>query len=270
VITSSFRFLTPGSATEALDMLVTEGADSRLLAGGQSLVVALKSGETRCPCLIDLSGAAGLSSVDVTGGELRIGALVRHAELERSALVRAHAPLLAHAASAVADPQVRHQGTIGGSLANRDPAADLPAALCAARAVVELADPGGVRDVGIDTYCRAGHPAPHVVLALRVPRTGPAPWGFQKFRRRAMMWATVGVSYLGGDRPGIGLAGMGETTLRAGAAEAALLAGQGARAVAALAAAGTRPPGDAAASAQYRRHLATVLLARALRGERTH
>jgi carbon-monoxide dehydrogenase medium subunit len=198
-------------------------------------------------------------------GELVIGATTRHSDLAASELVRAQAPLLAYAASLVGDPQVRHRGTIGGSLAHADPAADLPMALLALGGSVELAGPAGARSVPADdfftgffeTACQPGE----LITSVRVPCRPGVSWGYQKFVRRSNDWAIVAAAAIAGR---IALANMGPTPLRAAAAEQALADGASAERAAELAAVGTSPGEDIHADRAYREHLARVLTARAL------
>src|SRR5712692_3183344 len=204
------------------------GDEAKLLAGGHSLLPMMKLRLATPSALIDLGRLTELARVSADGDELVIGAMTRHADLAASELVRAGAPLLAHAAAQVGDPQIRHRGTIGGSLAHADPAAALPMAL---------------------------------LTAVRVPRRPDAAWGYQKFVRRANDWAIVGVAAVGGR---IALANMGPAPLRASAAEQALAEGASIADAAGLAADGTEPGEDMHADGEFRRHLARVLTRRAL------
>ncbi|MFE7421077.1 FAD binding domain-containing protein [Rhodococcus sp. NPDC057529] len=264
----------PTTVVDALTMLLSEPS-SALLAGGQSILVAMKAGDAHPGSLIDLSGVSELRGMEVVDDgdlrEMRIGPMTRHFELETFAAARTEIPLLARAASAIADPQVRHIGTIGGSLMNADPAADLPAALIALRAQVAYLDSTGEHFVDVEKFLRTAdeNRGMRLITQITVPVHRDEPWGFQKFRTRAMMWAIVGVSYVGGSRPGIGLAGMGPRSCRAVRAEEALRAGASVKAVAALADKGTTPQSDLFATEEYRRNLARVLLARALAGDST-
>ncbi|MFC5745315.1 FAD binding domain-containing protein [Actinomadura rugatobispora] len=272
MIDHDFALDLPTDLHAALAALLDPSRPAIPLAGGQSLLVAMKATQTGPERLVDLSGVRELRGFDVAGERVRIGAMTRHAELELDPHIRRVVPLLAQAASAVADPQVRHLGTLGGSLCNADPAADLPAALVALRALVHYRDQDGEHVDDVETFLNARRAAarPLLVTAVDVPAHDRLPWAFQKFRPRAMLWAVVGVAYVGGEVPGIGLAGMGWTTLRAAQAESALRLGRPYDEVAALADAGSDPLSDATATADYRRHLARVLLRRALAGESTH
>jgi carbon-monoxide dehydrogenase medium subunit len=197
--------------------------------------------------------------------ELVIGAATTHADLAESGLVRRDAPLLAHSAAQVGDPQIRHRGTIGGSLAHADPAADLPMALLALGGSVELLGADGTRRVAAEDfftgYFETRLQPGELLTAARVPRRPDAPWGYQKFVRRANDWAIIGVAAFDGR---IALANMGPVPLRARTAEQALAEGASAAEAAQLAAEGTEPGEDMHADRRYRQHLARVLTRRAL------
>jgi carbon-monoxide dehydrogenase medium subunit len=174
-------------------------------------------------------------------------------------------PLLAHAASQVGDPQVRHCGTIGGSLAHGDAAADLPAVVLALDATMIARGPGGTREIGASEFFRglfetALEPG-ELLTEIRVPKPASPGWSFQKFTKRAIDWAIVGVAVQGGN---VALVNMAQTPVRATAVEQALAAGQAPGDAAAHAADGLAPPGDFSASRGYREHLARVLTGRAL------
>jgi aerobic carbon-monoxide dehydrogenase medium subunit len=273
VIPAAFAYERPGSLAEAVGLLAEHGDDAKALAGGQSLIPLLKL-RLAAPELVvdlgDLARADGLAGVRDQGDHLAVGALTRHAALAADPLAREHAPLLADAASHVGDPQVRHLGTIGGSLAHADPAGDLPAVLLAYEATVIARGVGGERELpvaGLFTGFLETALAPDELLVeVRVPKLGPGTgWSFHKFTRRAIDWATVGVAALRG--PGlerVALVNMGPTPLRAAAVEDRLAAGASAAEAAEGTAEGTEPTSDAWASAWYRRRLATVLVRRAL------
>jgi carbon-monoxide dehydrogenase medium subunit len=203
---------------------------------------------------------------------VRIGALSRHHDLATSEELREQAPLLAHIAGQIGDPQVRHRGTIGGSIAHGDPASDLPAALLALRGTLVVRGPGGEREIPADEvftgFLETALAPDEVLTEIRVPAVGSAPWGFQKFVRRAQDWAIVGCAAVlgngGSGGPGVGLVNMGPTPLRAAGVEEALRNGASPGDAAARADEGTAPTDDLNASAEYRRHLAQVLVRRAL------
>jgi carbon-monoxide dehydrogenase medium subunit len=265
VIPAPFDYVAATSATHALDLLAEHGDDAKLLAGGHSLLPMMKLRLAMPEVLIDIGPLEELAGIAVDGDELAIGAMTRHADLAASALVREGAPLLAHAAGLVGDPQIRHRGTIGGSLAHGDPAADLPMALVALGGRVELRSPSGTRSVGADDffagYFETALGEDELLTTVRVPRRPGLPWGYQKFTRRANDWAIVGAAATGGR---IALANMGPVPVRALAAEQALAAGASPAEAAALAAEGTSPGEDIHADRAYRQHLARVLTRRAL------
>jgi carbon-monoxide dehydrogenase medium subunit len=268
MIPASFDYEVADSAAHALSLLATHGEEAKLLAGGHSLLPMMKVRLAQPAVLIDIARVSELSGIRTDGGELVIGATTRHADIAGSDLVQAEVPILAYAAAQVGDPQIRHRGTIGGSLAHADPSADLPMTLLALGAAIEITGPSGTRTVPADEFFTGPFEsvlAPDELLsAVRVARGGDVPWGYQKFVRRANDWAIVGVAAYDGR---VALASMGGTPLRAHATEAALRSGASAAEAAALAADGTSPGYDFHADADYRRHLARVLTRRALEGK---
>lgn len=283
VILDRFAYYRPPTVQDAL-ALAGRHRDAIFLAGGQSLLPAMKTGRSRPAAIIDLGllgGPGGALHYLRDGAEwLAIGAMTRHADIERSALLRRRAPLLARAVSTVGDPQVRHRGTVGGSLAQADPAADAAVALMALRADVLIDGPAGRRRVTIDDFFGAAAlRSGELITEVLVVPSDDAPWGFAKFRRKSFEWAIVTAAFQAA-RPappcprvpgapgiasaGIALANMGPVTLRAASAERALAAGATPGEVAALADAESDPRADARASTAYRRHLSHVLLERAL------
>jgi carbon-monoxide dehydrogenase medium subunit len=265
MIPAQFEYVAAESAEHAISLLLEHGEDAKLLAGGHSLLPMMKLRLATPEVLIDIGGLTELAGVTTDGDELVIGATTRHADLATSELVRAEAPLLAFAAGQVGDPQIRHRGTMGGSLSHADPAADLPMALVALGGSVVLQGPNGTRTVAADDfflgYFETVVQPDEVLIAVRVPRRPGVPWGYQKFVRRANDWAIVGAAAIEGR---IALANMGPTPLRASAAEQALAAGASLSEAAELAAQGTSPGEDMHADREYRRHLARVLTRRAL------
>ncbi len=265
MIPAPFDYVAAESAAHAIELLSQHGDDAKVLAGGHSLLPMMKLRLAAPEVLIDIARVADLAGISVDGDELVIGATTRHADLASSELVRADAPLLAHAASLVGDPQIRHRGTIGGSLAHADPAADLPMALVALGGSVELTSAGGTRLVAADDFFAgffetALEPG-ELLTAVRVPRRPGVAWGYQKFVRRANDWAIVGAAAIDGR---IALANMGSVPVRARAAEQALADGASAADAARLAADGTSPGEDIHADRAFRQHLARVLTRRAL------
>ncbi len=265
MIPAPFDYVAADSAAHAIDLLAQHGEDAKVLAGGHSLLPMMKLRLAAPEVLIDIARVSDLAGIRADGDELVIGATTRHADLASSELVRADAPLLAHAASLVGDPQIRHRGTIGGSLAHADPAADLPMALVALGGSVELTGAGGTRRVAADDFFAgffetALEPG-ELLTAVRVPRRPGMAWGYQKFVRRANDWAIVGAAAIDGR---IALANMGSVPLRARAAEQALADGASVAQAAELAAEGTSPGEDIHADRAFRQHLARVLTRRAL------
>lgn len=265
MIPAPFEYIPAQSPAQALELLAEHGDDAKLLAGGHSLLPMMKLRLATPAVLVDIGRLEELAGIAADNGELVIGATTRHAELASSELVRSQAPLLAHAASQVGDPQIRHRGTIGGSLAHADPAADLPMALVALGGSVELQGPDGTRTVAADDFFQGFFETAmtegELLTAVRVPARPGVPWGYQKFVRRSNDWAIVGVAAVDGR---IALASMGPTPLRATAAEEALAGGASAAEAAERAADGTSPGEDMHADRDYRRHLARVLTRRAL------
>jgi aerobic carbon-monoxide dehydrogenase medium subunit len=265
VIPTGFDYVRAHSVDEALGLLAEHGEDAKVLAGGHSLLPMMKLRLARPEVLIDVAPITELAYIRSEADVLAIGALTTHAAVANSALVQSELPLLAHSAGLVGDPQVRNRGTIGGSLAHADPAADLPMAVLAADATLVLQGPDGRREVPVDDFFTGFFDtalAPgELLVEIRLPRRPGVGWGYEKFVRRANDWAIVGVATVGGR---VALANMGSMPLRATATEDALLAGT-IEDAAALDAEGTSPVADLHADESYRRHLARVLVARALR-----
>jgi aerobic carbon-monoxide dehydrogenase medium subunit len=265
VIPAPFDYIAASSAAHAIELLGEYGDDAKLLAGGHSLLPMMKLRLAAPEVLIDIGRVEELSGITMDGDELVIGATTRHAELAAAELVLDCAPLLAHAAAQVGDPQIRHRGTIGGSLAHGDPAADLPMALVALGGSVELRGPSGTRTVAADDfftgYFETALEPDELLTAVRVPSRPGQPWGYQKFTRRANDWAIVGAAAIAGR---IALANMGSVPIRALAAEQALAGGASVTEAAELAAEGTSPGEDIHADRPFRQHLARVLTRRAL------
>jgi aerobic carbon-monoxide dehydrogenase medium subunit len=265
MIPAPFEYAAATSRAHALELLAEYGDDAKLLAGGHSLLPMMKLRLATPAVLIDIGRLDDLAGVTADGDELIIGATTRHADLAASELVKTEAPLLAHAAAQVGDPQIRHRGTIGGSLSHADPAADLPMALVALGGSVQVEGPGGARVVAADDffqgYFETALQPDELLTAVRVPRRPGFPWGYQKFVRRSNDWAIVGVAAIDGR---VALANMGATPLRARAVEEALAGGASPAQAAQHAAEGTSPGEDMHADRAYRVHLAQVLTRRAL------
>jgi carbon-monoxide dehydrogenase medium subunit len=260
-------------STDHAIALLGDRDDAKVLAGGHSLLPLLRLRFTRPALLVDVGRLEELSYVRDAGASIAIGALTRHHDVATAPLIQEHNPLVSYAAGLIGDPQVRHRGTIGGSLAHGDPASDLPAILLALDGEIDIAGPGGVRTVAAGEFFRGVFETAvgpqEVVTEVRVPKlTGDHGWSYLKFRRRANDWATVGVvavarrSNGGVAEPAIGLVSMGATPLRARASEAAWAAGEADPG--AVADDGTDPQTDTNGSAEYRRHLVKVLVRRAV------
>jgi carbon-monoxide dehydrogenase medium subunit len=270
MIPASFEYRRASTVDEAVSLLAENGEEAKLLAGGHSLLPLMRLRLAQPAMLVDIGRVGDLSFVEEGNGSVRIGALTRHHDVERSELVRAQVPLLAEVAGQIGDPQVRHRGTIGGSVAHGDPASDLPAALLALGGTLVARGPGGERTISADEFftgfLETALAPDEVLTEIRVPADrGGAPWGFQKFNRRAQDWAIVGVATVLADGdPGVGLVNMASTPWRASGVEAALRDGASLGDAAARADEGTEPPADLNASSDYRRHLSRVLVRRAL------
>lgn len=268
MIPSAFDYVRADSVDAALAALVEHGDEAKLLAGGHSLLPLMKLRLAAPSVLVDIGRLSELSYIRDAGDHLAIGGLTRHHDLETSGLLAEQAPILHHAAGEVGDPQVRHRGTIGGSIAHGDPASDLPAVLIALRATMVLTGPNGDRTVGVDDFftgfLETALEPTELLAEVRVPKVPDAGWSFQKFNRRAQDWAIVGVALVRNGITGIGLVNMGSTPLRASAAEAAIDSGAPAAEAAAVADEGTEPSADLNASAEFRRHLVQVLVGRAI------
>jgi carbon-monoxide dehydrogenase medium subunit len=268
VIPAAFAYARAESVEEAIDLLAEHGDEAKLLAGGHSLLPLMKLRLATPSVLVDVGRLDDLSYVRDAGDHVAIGGLTRHHDVETSPLVRELVPILGAAAGEVGDPQVRHRGTLGGSLAHGDPASDLPAVVLALSGTIVARSPSGERTIAADDFflefLETALAPDEVITEVRVPKTNGAGWAFEKFNRRAQDWAIVGVAAVGGPNPGVALVNMGSTPLRASSVEEALRAGASPADAAGHAADGTEPPADLNASEEFRRHLARVLVRRAL------
>jgi len=271
MIPAPFDYEVAESVEHAISLLGSRD-DTKALAGGHSLLPLLRLRLARPSLLVDVGRLDDLSYVRDAGDSIAIGALTRHHDVVNAPLLQEHNPLVSYAAGLIGDPQVRHRGTIGGSLAHGDPASDLPAVALALDCEIDIAGPGGVRTVPVSEFFlgvfQTAVGADELVTEVRVPKlSGDHVWSYLKFRRRAQDWATVGVAAVakrsngGVEGAAISLVSMGATPLRASAAEAAWNAGEDPGAVAAE---GTDPPSDTNGSPEFRRHLARVLVPRAV------
>jgi carbon-monoxide dehydrogenase medium subunit len=269
VIPAAFDYVRAGSAEEAIALIGQHGDEAKLLAGGHSLVPMMKLRLAQPTVLIDIGRIEDLSYIRDGGDHIAIGALTRHMDVETSDILHEHAPLLAHAAGHVGDPQVRHRGTIGGSIAHADPASDLPATTLALGATYVAQGPNGTREIAASDFYHGFFSSAlepdELLTEIRVPKMNGAGWSFQKFNRRAQDWAIVGVAaWRNNGSAGIGLVNMGTVPVLATSVADALAGGASIADAAELAAAEAEPQGDLNASVEYRAHLAKVLTRRAL------
>ena len=268
MIPAAFDYARAGSAEEAIALLVEHGDEAKLIAGGHSLLPLMKLRLAIPAVLIDIGRVPDLSYIEERGDEIAIGALARHHDLETSALLKEQVPLLAYTAHQVGDPQVRHRGTLGGTLAHGDPASDLPAAVLALGGTLVAQGPDGRREIAAADFFRGfletALAADEMLVEMRVPKVAgrrmvvpevqpPSPGlghrrrgrGRQRHHRHRTHQHGIDATAGHGGRRGGGSG--------ASAADAAAVADQG-----------TDPPSDINASSEYRRHLATVLVRRAL------
>jgi aerobic carbon-monoxide dehydrogenase medium subunit len=269
VIPAAFDYVRAGSAEEAISLIGQHGDEAKFLAGGHSLLPLMKLRLAQPSVLVDIGRVSDLSYVRDAGDHVAIGALTRHMDVEKSPLLHEHAPLLAHAAGHVGDPQVRHRGTIGGSIAHSDPASDLPATTLALGATYVAQGPNGTREITaadfFHGFLQTALAADEMLTEIRVPKMQGAGWSFQKFNRRAQDWAIVGVAaWRRNGSSGVALVNMGSTPIMASAVSAALAQGASIADAAQLAAEESDPQNDLNASPEYRVHLAKVLVRRAL------
>jgi carbon-monoxide dehydrogenase medium subunit len=274
VIPASFEYAAPESLEDALSLLSQGGEDAKLLAGGHSLLPLMKLRLAAPSLLVSLGKVPGLKGVERANGGFSIGAMTRHSEIA----AESDLGVTAHAAGLIADQQVRNRGTIGGSIAHGDAAGDLPTVFLAAEGSVTAKGPNGDREIQATDmfkgFLTTAVGPDEVVTSVHMPALDGFGWGYEKFTRRAEDWAMVGVCALVKSNGGtcedvrVGLTHMGITPIRATAAEEALrgqsLSPESIAAAAEQAAEGTNPPGDLNASPDYKRHLARVLVRRAL------
>jgi aerobic carbon-monoxide dehydrogenase medium subunit len=277
---ASFGYVAARSIDEALQLMAKHGEEGKLLAGGHSLIPAMKLRLTSPRTLIDLGTVSGLSSIRVDSGNLVIGALTVHADVASSDLVRKHLPGLADAAAVIGDVQVRNRGTIGGSVAHADPAADLPVILTALNASFEAQSPSGRRVIAVDDFFTdfftTALDASEILTEIRVPvPSAGSGTAYAKLPHPASGYVVVsaGVSITrqasgtcASARVAVG--GLGSGPIRAIPTEMELqgkpLTSQVIAAAAAKAAEETDPDGDTYASAEYKRHVATVYVRKAI------
>jgi carbon-monoxide dehydrogenase medium subunit len=279
VYPSRFEYLAPTSVEEVIAAL-GEREGAKVMAGGQSLIPVLKLRVASVDTVVDVNRVAGLDTLEEADGELRIGALVRHAEAERSPLLQKRYGLLGATARLVADPLVRNRGTICGSLAHSDPQGDWGSAMLAARGSVVARGPNGERTIPVDElslgpFMTTLQPD-ELITEVRVPDPGPRTGGaYLKLERKVGDFATAAVAVQvtldNGNvgEVGIGLTGVGPTNLRASAAEDALRGSEptdeAIAAAARLAAESAEPQSDNRGTADYKRNVVRVYCERGLR-----
>jgi aerobic carbon-monoxide dehydrogenase medium subunit len=274
-----FEYLAPRSLDEAVAALAEHGDEAKAMAGGQSLVPLLAFRLARPSVIVDLNGIGGLDGARLDGDTLELGALTRQRDVERLPGLRERCPMIVEAIEQVGHVAIRNRGTVGGSLAHADPAAELPAALLALDATAVIAAPGGRRRVplvgffvGLLTTALAPD---EILVGVEIPDARRAAWGFREIARRAGDFAIAGVAAVVRGDDGrctdarLVAIGAGDRPLRLGAAEAALVGAELSSALPARAAATTgedcRPPDDVHASAEYRTHLVSVLTEQVVR-----
>jgi carbon-monoxide dehydrogenase medium subunit len=271
MIPAPFEYARAASVDHAIEVLGGQD-DAKVLAGGHSLLPLMKLRLARPSMLVDITRVDELRYIREDGDAIAIGALTRHHDVEASELLRSACPIVSYAAGGIGDPQVRHVGTIGGSVAHADPASDIPTVLMALGATLVVRGPnGGTRTVPATEFFRGLFEpdlAPDELLVeIRVPRIAGRGWSYLKFHRRAQDWALVGVAAIAGSNgepTTVALTNMADRPLRAAAVEASLRDGADPASAAEHAAEGTSPPSDPFASAEYRRELSKVLVRRAV------
>src|SRR4051794_422522 len=273
MITNPFTYSTPASLTEALTLL--DASDAKLLAGGMSLIPLMKLRLASPESIVDLSRIPNLDTITESNGTLTIGAMATHHAVESSPLIRSKCPLLAETASHIGDIQVRNMGTMGGSVAHADPAADYPAALCALEAKIHLVSKTGDRTVEaseffLDAFTTAMEPG-EIVIDVQVPvEDSSEGYKYEKLAHPASGFPVVGVAVRLKRSAGkitmarIGVTGMGPHAFRARNAEAILESTGDVAAASAVVGEGEDVNSDLYASGEYRLHLARVRAARAL------
>lgn len=279
MIPVSFDYVRATSVADAVAALAAGGEDAKVLAGGQSLMPVLRLRMAAPTVVIDCSRVTEMQGITDAGDSVVIGAGTTHHEVMNNPLINEHTPLLAMATATVADPAIRHRGTLGGALAHADPAGDLPAVALALDAVMTVTGPHGSRDIPaaefFTDYFTTSMAEDEILVSIRVPKLGPG-WGYhyEKFQRTAQGWAIVGVAAAVQRSNGtinqarVGLTNMGPGPVRASSVEQALTnAAATAESVAAAAQSatdGTRATSDLHAAADYREHLARVMTERAV------
>ena len=268
-----FAYARARSVAHAIELLATD--DARLLAGGQSLIATLNMRLSQPALLVDINRISGLDRIGLKDGHVEIGALVRHAQAERSAEIAQAAPLIALALPHIGHAAIRNRGTVGGSLAFADPAAELPACIVALGGEIEIVGPNGQRTINAEEFFKGLFETAltprDMLTAIRVPAaSADSRVGFAEFARRQGDYAMIGLAACaqaeGKRLKDVCLAyfGLGATPVRARKAETALADGDVEGAVSALAD-DLEPSNDMHASSEVKAHLAGVLLQRVAR-----
>ncbi|MBA3431079.1 MAG: xanthine dehydrogenase family protein subunit M [Actinobacteria bacterium] len=274
MIPAAFEYEAAESVDHAISLLGNYGEDAKVLAGGHSLLPLMKLRFAYPTALVDVGRIKELSYVRDAGDHIAIGATTVHEDVHFDNVLIQKCPIVAHTAGEVGDPQVRHRGTIGGSIAHGDPASDLPTVMLALEATFVVHGPRGERTVAANDFFKGTFETDlgvqDVLTEIRVPVLNGAGWSYQKFHHRAQDWATVGVAAVvrrsnGGDRSAaVALTSMADTPMRATAVEGALASGEDPAAAAQHADEGTNPVTDPLGSAEYRKEMAKVFTRRAL------
>jgi carbon-monoxide dehydrogenase medium subunit len=268
MIPAPFEYARAETVDHAIELLGSS-EEAKILAGGHSLLPLMKVRFAQPSLLVDIGRVGELSYIREDGDTVAIGALTRHHDVTNSELLQASCPIVADAAGQIGDPQVRHMGTIGGSIAHSDPASDMPTVMLALGAEMVIRGSSGVsRTVAASNFFQGLFTADlapdEVLVEVRVPKTSGG-WSYLKFNRRAIDWALVGVAAVQQNgSAAVTLTNMGDTPIRAAGVEEALAGGADPTAAAQRADEGTAPPSDAFGSAEYRRELSKVLVRRAL------
>ena len=274
MIPAAFDYEVAESADHAISLLGEHGEDAKLLAGGHSLLPLMRLRLAAPSVLVDIGRIGDLNYVRDGGDHIAVGALTTMEEAHFSELLKRECPILAHTAGEVGDPQVRHRGTVGGTVAHSDPASDIPTVLLALDATLVVQGPDGQRTVPASDFWlgifESALGPQDLLTEIRVPKLAGAGWNYQKFHPRAQDWAIVGVAAVarnGGVN--VALTNMAEKPVRASAVEQALASGSDPAAAAEQVLEGTSAPNDALASSEYREALAKVLTRRAIEGARS-
>jgi carbon-monoxide dehydrogenase medium subunit len=270
MIPAPFEYERADSVDGAIQLLSAKD-DAKIIAGGHSLLPLMRLRLARPSTLVDISRLSDLRYVKEDGDRISIGALTRHHDVANDETLQRMCPILPYAASKIGDPQVRHVGTIGGSVSHADPAGDMPAVLLALGAEMTVRGPNGAsRTVNADDFFRGlfepDLASNEVLTEIRVPKTAGRGWSYMKFNRRAQDWALVGVAALAsnGAPAAVTLTNMADRPMHASGVEEELAGGADPAKASERAAENTRPPSDAFASAEYRNELVKVLVRRAL------